>query len=141
MHEILLVLSRALIRPGGMLAVPSTVRLLHPTVAAAPAAELMLDNRSVLGIAGWARAMVPSPAAVIATRAVGPAVMLKVVGQLAENGPTVIVVAWVNDWPIEMEPCTTRAITPADLFSVALNALGDEDADTVVVTGDLAGVR
>lgn len=137
--EVLSAISHAVQRPARQLAKPSSIRPLSPTVAAAPAAELVLDDRSVTAIAGWSQAMVPQPALITVTRTAGPAVMVKAVGLLGEFGPTVIVLAWVDDWPFELSTFSTRQITASDLFSIALNALVEEE--TPAFSGELVVVR
>lgn len=120
--ETLRAVAHALERPNANLAEPEINRL-RPAVATAqtPTAELVLDDGRLAGITAWAQVMTDSPTVVL-TCTSGPAVCVRVKGVLP-TGPTVLVLSWIDELPIEMNTFSAKDITLDDLVALSADAV------------------
>lgn len=128
--EVLRAIGHAHSRPGNQQLVEAErIRNCHSSHAAMVAAELELEDRQLAGILGWAQVMDPVPA-ISLIGSLSESVYLMITGVLP-GGPTISVVSWVDDVPLQVRAYISRRITVAELHALA-DGTGTVPVDALV---------
>lgn len=120
--EVLRAIAAAHTRPDQPLVQATRIRNCHATNPDMVAAELELTDQRLAGITGWAHAMQPQPKISVIGDSAG-AVYLMITGVLPA-GPTVTVVSWVEDLPLEVRSFSNLSVPMDELQALAHDGAG-----------------